>query len=298
MNILKINELSVIYDKTPVLQIQQPIEIDSGDIVGIIGENGAGKTTLINAILNEVNYSGNIYRGFSRDDVGVQFQSNSYNDYMKVGELVYIVTGYRCNDKKISDQLKSFDIDNLVKKKIGVLSGGERQRLTLFLLLYLKPSVLFLDELTTGLDYEKRQKMLSLIYQYSKDKTVFTVTHYFDELEGFANKMLILKHGKVAFFGTIPKLERQYPLSGVVKLSKSVLMPEMLNKIRQLDSAREDESGEIWIPFSSEEEKEELERNLKPFNIHYDIKSADLYAYYIMATKNTINKGDRDNEVN
>lgn len=298
MSILKINELSVIYDKTPVLQIQQPINIESGDIVGIIGENGAGKTTFINAVLNEVNYSGEIYRGFSRDEVGVQFQTNSYNDYMKVGELIYIVTGYRYNDKNIQDQLQSFDISNLAKKKIGVLSGGERQRLTLFLMLYLKPSVLFLDELTTGLDYEKRQKILALIYRYSKDKTVFTVTHYFDELEGFANKLLILRRGQVAFFGEISELKEKYPLLGVIRLSKSLIKTEVLENLGQMDSVREDESGEIWIPFSSEDEKEKLEETLKSFNINYDIKSADLYAYYIMATKNAIHEGDTDDENN
>ena len=219
-NLLSINNLSVVYDNVCVLNINN-MNVNEGDIVGIIGQNGAGKTTLINCILGETRFNGNIIRKFDRDEIGVQFQTNSYNDLMKVNELISIVTGKRNVKKDMPDQLLKFEIMDLLNKKISSLSGGERQRLTLFLVLYLKPTVLFFDELTTGLDYEKRQKLLHVVREYSVGKTVFSVTHYFNELEGWANKLLILKRGTPVFWGTPEELTQKYPHYSLIKVAAS-----------------------------------------------------------------------------
>lgn len=219
--ILKIKKLSVSYNNVEVLHIDS-LEVNKGDIVGIIGANGAGKTTFINCVLDEVKYKGEVLCNFDKNDIGVQFQTNSYNDLMKVYELIQIVTKKRKFDDTLLNDIKEFEITTLLKKKISSLSGGEKQRLTLFLVLYLKPKVMFFDELTTGLDYEKRQKILKMIYNYSVNKTVFTVTHYFDELQNWANKLLILYKGEVIFWGSLQQLKELYPHYGILKIKDTI----------------------------------------------------------------------------
>ena len=219
--ILEIKKMSVSYNNIEVLNIKS-LEVEEGDIVGIIGENGAGKTTFINAILNEVKYKGEVVRKFNENDIGVQFQTNSYNDLMKVYELIQIVTKKRKFDAKLLDSIEEFEITTLLKKKISSLSGGEKQRLTLFLVLYLRPKVMFFDELTTGLDYEKRQRISKKIHRYSENKTVFTVTHYFDELQNWATKLLVLNKGEVIFWGSLQKLKELYPHYSVLKINSTI----------------------------------------------------------------------------
>ena len=92
-NLLEIKELSVDIDGTSILDLKgRTIAIDKGDVIGIIGENGAGKSTLINCIIDKIQYSGCIKKNFSVDELGIQFQINSYNKLMKVYELIQIVT--------------------------------------------------------------------------------------------------------------------------------------------------------------------------------------------------------------
>lgn len=279
-NILEIRKLKVAVGESTVLDIDQTIKIEKGDVVGIIGENGAGKSTLINAILAEVNYAGEIYRNFKFDDVGVQFQVNNYNHYMRVDELIKIVTGMSVKNTELDSYLNEFELKPLLKKKIGVLSGGEKQRLTLFLVVYLKPDVLFLDELTTGLDYKKREKILSIMKCYSKNRTVFSVTHYFDELRDFANKVLILHKGKCLYFGEIKELEQKLPYHRIIKIKEvGMILPEQIkNKCKIIRN----EEDEIFIVTQQKDDHTTILEQLAYNNIEYEVLGKNLYSLYML----------------
>ena len=276
--ILEISSLSVKYGEDTALDIRNKLCINQGDVVGVIGENGAGKSTLVNAILGEIKYQGEIVRNFEFEDVGVQFQENNYNIYLKVEELIKIVTGYSAKSKELAEVLKQFELTNLLKKKIGVLSGGEKQRLTMFLVLYLKPKVLFLDELTTGLDYKKREQILSILKDYAKNKTIFSVTHYFDELNNFANKIIILHKGKCLYCGLISDLEKKIDYYRVVKIKNNLEnnMDSVLKIIKRDDNY-------IYIVTNNETEHKIAVKNLEDSNAEYEVMAKNLYSLYMMA---------------
>lgn len=272
--LLKINNLAVSYDNTTVLNISDMI-VYPGDIIGIIGRNGAGKSTLINCILNEIKYDGNIERNFKKKDVGVQFQVNSYNDLMKVYELIRIVTKQNKFDSKLESLIKNFDITSMLKKKISALSGGEKQRLTLFLVLYLQPQIIFFDELTTGLDYEKRKNMLKIVRDYSKGKTVFTVTHYFDEIENWATKLLILNKGNPIFWGTPDELKELYPHYGVLKIAKSF-------KSDEFTVIKDENDDSSLIIVKDREEQIKAIDVLNKLNIEFEARTCNIYSLYTL----------------
>ena len=272
--LLKINNLAVSYDNTTVLNISDMI-VYPGDIIGIIGRNGAGKSTLINCILNEIKYDGNIERNFKKKDVGVQFQVNSYNDLMKVYERIRIVTKQNKFDSKLESLIKNFDITSMLKKKISALSGGEKQRLTLFLVLYLQPQIIFFDELTTGLDYEKRKNMLKMVRDYSKGKTVFTVTHYFDEIENWATKLLILNKGNPIFWGTPDELKELYPHYGVLKIAKSF-------KSDEFTVIKDENDDSSLIIVKDREEQIKAIDVLNKLNIEFEARTCNIYSLYTL----------------
>ena len=74
--VLRLNRVSVNFNQKCVLNIQEPITVEEGDVVGIIGENGAGKSTMINTIIDRVSYDGEIQRNFNFKELGIQFQNN------------------------------------------------------------------------------------------------------------------------------------------------------------------------------------------------------------------------------
>jgi ABC-2 type transport system ATP-binding protein len=231
--ILTFSNLDVTIKGNTILHISHDITINRGDVVGIIGANGAGKTTFVNCIINRIHFEGDMQRFFTSDELGIQFQSNSYNKIMKVSELIQIVSGKHRFDSALMNQIREFDIESLLNKKIGKLSVGESQRLTLFLVLYKNPNFLIFDELTTGLDYQKRNRLLQIVRGYSKNKTVLTITHYFEELTDWANKFLILHKGNLLFWGTYQELQEKYPYYSILKIPNganlSAMGPDMQN---------------------------------------------------------------------
>lgn len=200
------------------LPTEKDIDIFLGDTVGVIGENGAGKTTLINCIVGKIAFQGSIERNFTIQDFGVQFQTNDYDPPVKVKELVEAVCQKRASDPELKAGLKQFELEGLLAKRVKKLSGGEQKRLTLFLSIFKKPKLLILDEPTSALDYQKRRKILHTLKVAMDKKTVLISTHYYDDIEDWASKILILAKGKMVFFGTIEALEERYPLYSLIRI--------------------------------------------------------------------------------
>lgn len=108
--IIEIERLKVtVNGNNRILNIEDGLEIDRGDVVGVIGANGAGKTTLINCIIDKMQYKGEIRRGFTFTELGIQFQRNSYNKLMKVYELIQIVIGASKSEQIRMDRIREFD---------------------------------------------------------------------------------------------------------------------------------------------------------------------------------------------
>ncbi|MBQ1803313.1 MAG: ABC transporter ATP-binding protein [Aeriscardovia sp.] len=278
--ILSLKDVSVHAGGVRILDLRgKDIEIFPGDVVGIIGENGAGKSTLINCIVGKVHFEGQINRRFTLKDLGVQFQYNPYDTLLKVEEIVEIVCNENKGDPRLKDAIGQFELSSLLPKKVKKLSGGERQRLTLFLTLFKNPELLVVDELTSGLDFQKRQEMLYRLRTASLGKTVLAVTHYFEELRGWANKLLILQKGELVFFGTIKDLEGRYSFYSFIRFPRPIGNFEGLAHIKTVQI----DMGTMGAVAKTEEEEKEILSFLSKAAIPAECGKKDIYSLYLLA---------------
>ena len=190
------------------------ISVHRGEVFGLLGANGAGKSTTIECILGTKKQdSGTVSilgmnpqkerkRLFER--VGVQFQEGNYQEKIRVAELCEVTASLYKNAQDYSLLLNQFGLSDKSKSFVSELSGGQKQRLFIVLALIPKPEVLFLDELTTGLDAKARRdvwKSLSALKE--KGIAIFLTSHFMDEVETLCDKIMILKKGEKVFCGTV-----------------------------------------------------------------------------------------------
>lgn len=105
-----------------------------------------------------------------------------------------------------------FDFEQCLSKKYTALSGGQKQRFTIIMVMLQNAALTFYDEVTSGLDFETRQRLMEKLGEWyeNKDNTLFIVSHYYEELEQLADKLLILEQGKVVAFGKKEELFREF----------------------------------------------------------------------------------------
>ncbi|MDL2220658.1 ABC transporter ATP-binding protein [Eubacteriales bacterium OttesenSCG-928-N14] len=190
------------------------LTIRRGTVFGLLGANGAGKSTTIECILGTktpdrgtvsvLGLSPHRNRKTLFETVGVQFQEATYQERITVGELCEVTASLYKKTASYHELLGQFGIAEKIKNAVGELSGGERQRLFIVLALIPNPEVVFLDELTTGLDARARRdvwKHLSALK--AQGLTIMLTSHFMDEVEVLCDAICILKHGKIVFYGTV-----------------------------------------------------------------------------------------------
>lgn len=192
------------------------ISIGRGEVYGLLGANGAGKSTTIECILGTKRQdSGTVSilgmnpqkdRKELFERVGVQFQETNYQDKIRVSELCEVTASLYKNSQDYVTLLKQFGLSDKLKAYVNELSGGQKQRLFIVLALIPNPEVVFLDELTTGLDARARRDVWkSLSDLKAKGLTILLTSHFMDEVEALCDKIMILKKGESVFCGTVPE---------------------------------------------------------------------------------------------
>ena len=198
------------------------ISICRGEVFGLLGANGAGKSTALECILGAkkqdtgtvsvlgMNPQKDRKRLFER--VGVQFQEANYQDKIRVAELCEVTASLYKTPLNYMYMLKQFGLSDKLKSYVSELSGGQRQRLFIVLALIPNPELVFLDELTTGLDARARRGVWkSLSDLKAKGLTIFLTSHFMDEVEALCDKIMILKNGKSIFYGTLQEAIESSP---------------------------------------------------------------------------------------
>lgn len=191
--------------------------VKKGEYFGLLGHNGAGKSTTIDCILGIKAFDSGVVKIFNKDPkksrkevfekVGVQLQSSFYPDKIKVYEICEETAALYSESCDYNQLLKKFSLDKLKKNYVSTLSGGEKQKLAVVLALLPNPEVVFLDELTTGLDVEARRDVWKLLKSLKKDKvTMLLTSHYMDEVEALCDKIVIIKNGKLLASGTVEEI--------------------------------------------------------------------------------------------
>ncbi|KGI86365.1 ATP-binding cassette domain-containing protein [Exiguobacterium sp. s6] len=262
--------------------IGQEIEIPSGSVVAVLGENGAGKTTLIEALLGEIPFDGSVTPQIHPTEVGIVFQKNMYNDMLKVYELIELVTNYKRRDEAYSRLIHSYELEWLADRYIKDLSGGEAQRLTLALTSTRNNSYYIFDEITSGLDFKKREKLLANIKEFTRGKTVLHVTHYFEELVDWATHLLILKDGKIRFFGVVSVFEDVYSHHSIIKIMDG--KREFLDSIELETIKMEDSLGLI---IESHNQESDWLRKVQQQNLDFTILKQNLYTSFLLCSERT-----------
>ena len=193
--------------------------IGAGEIFGMVGPNGAGKTTTIECLEGMRFPDGGKIRVLGldprrdgqelRERIGVQLQQSALPDDMKVWEALDLFASYYRKPAAWPPLLDRLEISDKKNARFSKLSGGQKQRLFIALALVNDPELVFLDELTTGLDPHARRSMWDLVRAIrEKGKTVFLTTHYMEEAEHLCDRVLVIDHGRIVALDSPASLVR------------------------------------------------------------------------------------------
>jgi ABC-2 type transport system ATP-binding protein len=193
------------------------LSVTGGEIFGVLGLNGAGKTTLVECAQGLRRPDAGSVRLLGRDPgrersslaarVGSQLQDSNLPERMRVGEAVRLFA-----DRRIArDAVREWGLDELWNQSFGSLSGGQRQRLFIALALVNDPEVVFLDELTQGLDPSARRIVWGLVKRIrDRGTTVVLVTHFIEEAEVLCDRVVVMRDGRFVAHGTPADLVDQH----------------------------------------------------------------------------------------
>jgi ABC-2 type transport system ATP-binding protein len=208
---IEVQDLHKSYDGQPVLR-GLSFAVGAGEIFGIAGRNGAGKTTTVEIMqglrgrdagrVEVVGLDPARERARLRALVGAQLQTSALPDRLRVGEALALFAGLAGDVVDWRALAGEWRLEGLLAKPYGTLSGGQRQRLFLALTLVNRPHMIFLDELTQGLDPAARRETWQLIERAREQgATVVLVTHDMDEAERLCDRVAVIHDGRLLTCG-------------------------------------------------------------------------------------------------
>jgi len=210
------------------------LEVNRGEIFGLLGPNGAGKTTTAGMLTTRViPTSGQVlvsgidvvaHPAVVKQTIGVVSQVNTLDRALTVYENLYFhgrLFGYSAAEsKKISlELLEKFQLSKWSKASVYALSGGMAQRLMVARAIFHRPSVLFLDEPTAGLDPQSRLALWEVMETLNKEgQTILLTTHYMEEADQLCDRVAIMDHGKILALDSPKALKKSTGASTIVNL--------------------------------------------------------------------------------
>ena len=193
------------------------LALQAGQVLALLGANGAGKTTAIALLLGLLQadageatlFGQSPQRLAARRRVGLMLQSAGIADNSKVRELLDLTRSYYPRPRSVEDCVALAGLDGLMARRYGQLSGGQQRRVQFALALCGNPQLLFLDEPTTGLDIEARQTLWRAIRELvAGGCSVLLTTHYLEEAEALADRVVVLNRGRVVAAGGMDEIRR------------------------------------------------------------------------------------------
>jgi len=187
------------------------LELHRGQIVALLGPNGAGKSTAVRLLMGLSSPTSGDARIFGADPrntaarlrTGVMLQVGRAPEMLRVREHIAIFRGYYPHPTPYADLIKAAGLEGLENRMFGELSGGQKQRVFFALALAGDPDLIFLDEPTVGLDIEARRLMWAQIRSLTaRGKTVLLTTHYLEEADALAHRIIVINQGRVVCEGT------------------------------------------------------------------------------------------------
>lgn len=192
------------------------LRIEPGEIVAFLGPNGAGKTTTIDMLLGLARPdegSVSVYghppaEAVARGEVSAVMQTGGLLKDFTVGETVRYTASFHAQARPAAEVLERAGIAAIANRRVGKCSGGEQQRLRFAMALLSDPRLLVLDEPTTGMDVEGRRAFWAAIRKDAeRGRTVLFATHYLDEADAFADRIVLIRQGAVVADGTTAEIK-------------------------------------------------------------------------------------------
>ena len=218
---LQINNITVCQDEDNIVE-NISFNIESGQILGLIGANGSGKSTLLKALIDSVPKFGTANLVKTNQEKLAQPNSLTFGfvpeepilyDYLSVignFQLTSVAKGVQDNHSEIINIIRILRLDLLANRKAQSLSQGEKKRLAIGLSLIGNPDVMILDEPHNGLDVEGLAILKKIIRVKCKDHIIILCSHFFSEIEALCDKILLLDQGRDIVYDSIENLRKQY----------------------------------------------------------------------------------------
>ncbi|MGA9670266.1 MAG: ABC transporter ATP-binding protein [Terracidiphilus sp.] len=234
------------------------LEVARGECLGLLGPNGAGKTTTIEicegltapdeGTVEVLGLKWQTAAEVLRQRIGIQLQETQFPEKLTVEETLRLFRSFFKRGISVDESIKTAQLEEKRKSRVGGLSGGQKQRLAMATALVGDPELLFLDEPTTGLDPQARRHLWDLVDDLKHaGRTIILTTHYMDEAERLCDRVAIMDHGKVIALGTPNELIASVGGEDIVEFAvvghgteQSAVDPAMLTAIPGVQSHRVD----------------------------------------------------------
>lgn len=226
------------------------LEIQEGEIFGLLGPNGSGKTTAINCLLALLKYDKGTIRVFGEEmqpdsyelkkQIGVVPQNVAVFEQMTVYENIDYFCGLYVEDKKrrkelVADALRFVGLEDYKKMLPRKLSGGLLRRLNIACGIVHRPKLILMDEPTVAVDPQSRNKILEGILELNRQgSTVIYTSHYMEEVEQICSRIVIMDRGRNVAAGTTEELKQMIKTGEIIKIEGILLEPEQQKAVEEL----------------------------------------------------------------
>jgi ABC-2 type transport system ATP-binding protein len=228
------------------------LAVPAGQLLGLLGPNGAGKSTLLHllsGLRRPTSGTAELFGGDPRDAarrrrLGTTPQETGLPATLRVREVVDIVARHYDDPLPRGELLERFGLAGLERRQTGGLSGGQRRRLAVALAFAGRPDLVLLDEPTTGLDVETRHTVWEAVREYhAAGGTVVLTSHYLDEVEALAERVVVVDHGRVLADGGVGDVR------GIVATRRVRLRAPDVPPLAGIERSRSDgDRHELWTP--------------------------------------------------
>lgn len=267
MSIVEVKNLVKRYKEVIALD-HLSLQVQEGEVLGLLGPNGSGKTTAINCMLSLLKYDKGEIQLFGKDmhpdsydskrQIGVVMQNVAVMDELSVQENVEYFCGLyvknRSECKKLSDEAIAFvGLQEFRKFRPSKLSGGLLRRLNIACGIAHKPKLIFLDEPTVAVDPQSRNAILEGIQRLNKEgATIIYTTHYMEEAEQICTRIIIMDKGKQIAVGTNEELKNMITTKEKIMVEDIKLTPEQIEEFKGVANVAsiEYDNGQLVVSFA------------------------------------------------
>src|SRR5262245_11146928 len=192
------------------------LAVRPGEVIALLGPNGAGKSTTIDMLLGLIRPDAGDVTVYDTDPagairsgrVGAMLQSGGLVPDLTVAEIVTLMASMHSRHRPVPQVLERAGATSFAKRRIGQLSGGQQQRVRFAMALVADPDLIVLDEPTTGLDVEARRAFWAAMREEtSQGRTVLFATHYLEEADDYADRVVLMRSGRIVADGTSAQIK-------------------------------------------------------------------------------------------